>query len=100
LGVIGTPQDAIAHIEGLQRSSGGGFGTYLILAHDWADEDATRRSFDLFARYVMPHFQDSATRRLQNWTAYHAEDAAHMKMLSDAQARARAKYEAEKQGRG
>ncbi|HTQ94036.1 MAG TPA: LLM class flavin-dependent oxidoreductase [Streptosporangiaceae bacterium] len=100
LGVIGTPEDAIAHIEGLQQSSGGGFGTYLILAHDWADEDATRRSFELFARYVMPHFQGSTTRRLQNWAAYHAEDAAHMKMLSDAQARARAKYEAEKQDRG
>jgi hypothetical protein len=37
---------------------------------------------------------------MENWAAYHAEDAAHMKMLSDAQARARAKYEAEKQADG
>jgi hypothetical protein len=35
LGVIGTPEDAIARIEGLQRSSEGAW-YLLILAHDWA----------------------------------------------------------------
>ncbi len=54
--VIGTPDDAIAQIEALVEISGG-FGAFLFLAHNWANREATRRSYDLFARYVMPHFQ-------------------------------------------
>ena len=68
--VIGTPDDAIAQIEKLQDQSGG-FGKYLLLAHEWADREATRRSYELFARYVMPHFQDSAVAptRSRDWAA-------------------------------
>jgi limonene 1,2-monooxygenase len=54
--VIGTPDDAIAYIQQLLDQSGG-FGTFLALGHDWADPDATLRSYRLFAREVMPHFQ-------------------------------------------
>jgi limonene 1,2-monooxygenase len=54
--VIGTPEDAIAHIEGLREQSGG-FGTFLLLGHDWANREATLNSYRLFARQVMPHFQ-------------------------------------------
>jgi limonene 1,2-monooxygenase len=97
LGVVGAVEDAIEHIEGLQTASGVGFGTYLLLAHDWADPVATDQSLELFARYVMPHFQGSTARRLENWAAYHAEDEAHMKMLSEAQAATKARYEAEQQ---
>ncbi|MBV9173702.1 MAG: LLM class flavin-dependent oxidoreductase [Chloroflexi bacterium] len=61
LGVIGTPDEAIAQIERLQEQSGG-FGCYLMMAHEWADPAATRKSYELFARYVMPRFQNSATR--------------------------------------
>ena len=34
--VIGTPDDAIAQISRLAEQSGG-FGTFLIMAHEWAD---------------------------------------------------------------
>lgn len=61
IGVIGTPDDAIAQIKKLEEQSGG-FGAYLMMAHDWANWDATRRHYELFARYVMPEFQGSATR--------------------------------------
>jgi len=54
--VIGTPDDAIAYIEGLQEQSGG-FRTFLLLGHDWADPEATMRSFRLFAREVVPYFK-------------------------------------------
>ena len=54
--VIGTPEDAIAHLEGLREQSGG-FGTFLLLGHDWANREATLNSYRLFAREVMPHFQ-------------------------------------------
>jgi limonene 1,2-monooxygenase len=64
VGVIGTPDDAIAQIESLQKQSGGA-GAYLMMAHDWADWEATTRHYELFAQHVMPSFQGSAVR-LQN----------------------------------
>ena len=59
MAVIGTVEDAIAQIQRLQAQSGG-FGSYLFMGHEWADTAATRRSYELVARYVMPRFQDSA----------------------------------------
>jgi limonene 1,2-monooxygenase len=61
--VIGTPDDAIATIERLQKQTGG-FGCFMLLAHEWANSRATNDSYELFARYVMPHFQgDNANRK-------------------------------------
>lgn len=57
--VIGTPDDAIAQVQRLVEQSKG-FGTYLLMAHDWADRLPTLRSYELFAREVMPAFQGSA----------------------------------------
>jgi len=51
--VIGTPDDAVAQIRRLADQSGG-FGTYLLMAHEWADRPQTLRSYELFSRYVMP----------------------------------------------
>jgi len=60
--LVGTPQDAIAHIEKLQKQSGG-FGTLMFLAHNCADFEATKKSYELFARHVVPHFQNSNRNR-------------------------------------
>ncbi len=62
-GAIGTPEMCTAQIERLQAQSNGGFGAYLMLAHNWADPQATLRSYELVARHVMPRFQgqDQAT---------------------------------------
>jgi limonene 1,2-monooxygenase len=54
--VIGTPDDAVAQIRSLAERSGG-FGTLLLLAHDCADPERTAKSYDLFARYVIPELQ-------------------------------------------
>ncbi|HEU0154998.1 MAG TPA: LLM class flavin-dependent oxidoreductase [Stellaceae bacterium] len=54
-GVCGTPDDAIALIERLYEKQGT-FGAFLHQAHNWADFAATKRSYELYARYVMPHF--------------------------------------------
>ena len=51
--VVGTPDDLIEAILHLQRITGG-FGVVLGFAHDWANHEATRRSWDLVARYVIP----------------------------------------------
>ena len=58
--VIGTPDDAVAQIRRLADQSGG-FGTYLLMAHEWADRPQTLRSYELFSRYVMPEVTRSAT---------------------------------------
>ena len=60
-GVIGTPEDAARQIQRLWDQSGG-YGTYLFMAHDWADREATLRSFELVARQVMPRFQGTLGR--------------------------------------
>ncbi len=51
--VIGTPDDLVAGIRHLQEVTGG-FGVVLGFAHDWANREATLRSWDLMARYVIP----------------------------------------------
>lgn len=66
--VIGTPADAIELIEELVDQSGG-FGTILLQAHEWADTAATNHSYELFARYVMPHFdtRTASTAESKSW---------------------------------
>ena len=53
---VGTPDDLIAKIKELQEHTGG-FGGFLVLGMDWADTEHLHHSYDLIARYVMPHFQ-------------------------------------------
>jgi limonene 1,2-monooxygenase len=68
LGVIGTPDDAIAQIDRLEKQSGG-FGTYLLMHHEWARPAETIRHYELFARYVKPRFQGT-TARLESAEQY------------------------------
>ena len=56
--IVGTPDDCIAGIERLQELTGG-FGKFMIRVEDWAPRDKIHRSYELLARYVMPHFQGS-----------------------------------------
>ena len=56
-GAIGTPDMVDSQISRLWKQSNGGFGAYLMLAHNWANFDATRKSYDLIARNVFPRWQ-------------------------------------------
>ena len=58
--IVGTPDDCIAGIEQLQEMSGG-FGSFMVQVHDWAPREKLLQSYELLARYVMPHFQGSLT---------------------------------------
>ncbi|HEV7790600.1 MAG TPA: LLM class flavin-dependent oxidoreductase [Pseudonocardia sp.] len=58
-GAIGTVEDAKAQVQRLVDQSGG-FGAFLLLAHEWANPEATRRSYELIAQHVMPEFQGQA----------------------------------------
>jgi len=57
--LVGSPETVIKGIERLQGYSQGGFGGILFRAHEWANREQTLRSYELFARYVMPRFQGS-----------------------------------------
>ena len=74
-GVIGTPDDAIALIERLQAKQGE-FGVMLHQAHNWADWEATKRSYELYARYVMPHFSGDNVPRVESfdWCTAHRDE--------------------------
>ncbi len=54
--IVGTPEDCIAGIERLQEISGG-FGGFMVMVQDWAPREKVLHSYELLARYVMPHFQ-------------------------------------------
>ncbi|HEX4253335.1 MAG TPA: LLM class flavin-dependent oxidoreductase [Pseudonocardia sp.] len=69
IGAIGTPDDARAQVQRLVDQSGG-FGAMLLMAHEWANPEATRRSFELIAQHVMPEFQG------QNWSTLNAKQRA------------------------
>jgi limonene 1,2-monooxygenase len=64
-GAIGTPDDALRVLENYWEKTGG-FGCILMLAHDWADWEATKRSYELFARYVLPRFEERSAWRSQS----------------------------------
>jgi limonene 1,2-monooxygenase len=55
--LIGTPDDAIAKIHALREKTGA--GGLLITVKEWGSRETQWRSFELFARYVMPEFQGS-----------------------------------------
>jgi limonene 1,2-monooxygenase len=54
--LVGTPDDMIAALRRLQESTGG-FGGFMVLANDWAPREATLRSYELIARFVMPELR-------------------------------------------
>ncbi|GAA1876128.1 LLM class flavin-dependent oxidoreductase [Pseudonocardia ailaonensis] len=97
-GVIGTPEQARAQVQRLVDQSRGGFGTLLLMGHDWASPEATKRSFELFASDVAPHFQGQAEPTLT--AARRASEVRDdlSKTQLDAIATMTAKYEAEKEG--
>ena len=73
--VIGDPSDAIQQIEKLQNETGG-FGCYLLVDHAWARFEDKLKSYELFARHVMPHFQGHNTQRRDsyNWVRDSQDD--------------------------
>ena len=99
MGAIGTPDDAVAALERFWDQSGG-FGCILYFHHPWATHDAIRRSFTLFAEYVIPAFAQRNASRIasldwlgQNVQAFQAASHAAAQKTID-------KHIAEDEGRG
>jgi len=95
LGAIGAPDACAAQIERLWQQSNGGFGAYLMLAHNWANPQATARHYELIARQVMPQFQGHAQATLD--AARRAKEVRQVLAAaqSDAVEAARTRYQAE-----
>ncbi|MGV0871359.1 LLM class flavin-dependent oxidoreductase [Mycolicibacterium sp. XJ879] len=96
-GVIGTPDQARAQVQRLCEQSGG-FGCMLQMGHEWANPAATRRSAELFAAEVIPHFQGQAQPTLD--AAARARDVRENLAATQMSAieHMTKKYEAEKSG--
>jgi limonene 1,2-monooxygenase len=72
---IGTPDDAIAMIEKL-RAKQGEFGVMLLQAHNWAEWEQTKKSYELYARFVMPHFTVANRNRISSYDRLRQDFAA------------------------
>ncbi len=57
--LVGSPVTVEKGIERLLTFTDGGAGAVLFRAHEWANREQTLRSYELFARWVMPRFQHS-----------------------------------------
>jgi len=64
--IIGTPDDAIVQIERMQAETGG-FGGLMLTTQDWTSTEKLRRSLELFARYVIPHFRGHTRGYHDEW---------------------------------
>jgi limonene 1,2-monooxygenase len=76
---VGTPDDLIAYLKRLDEASGG-YGGLLITATEWGTREQVMHSYELVARYVMPHFQGSMTN-LQTSQAWAADKRHELRVL-------------------
>jgi limonene 1,2-monooxygenase len=98
MAVIGTADDAIQQIQRLQEQSGG-FGSFLQLAHNWADWEQTQKSYQLFARHVTPCFQSVNTNRAASYAWASNNHDRFLNTVSDAIQQEIAKDSKEKQAK-
>ena len=81
--VVGTPDDLVAAIRRLQELTGG-FGVVLGFAHDWADREASMRSWELVARYVIPEVNGTLRTLRESADHLHANQKTLMASASAA----------------
>jgi limonene 1,2-monooxygenase len=91
--VVGTPDDAIAQIRRL-REKQGEFGVFLQLAHNWADFEQTKKSYELWRRFVSPAINrmNEARQDSYDWAVEHAPE--FIKAAMDAAAATIARHRA------
>jgi limonene 1,2-monooxygenase len=86
---------AIDQIERLIEHSGG-FGAYLFLGADFAAWPQQRRSYELFAEEVMPHFKHQLAAPQASYDRLMAGGNRFVQLTADAQALSQQSYEAER----
>lgn len=73
--LVGSPETIAKGIERLLTFTEGGAGGVLFRSHEWANREQTLRSYELFARWVMPRFQHSVETTISSreWVSSHRE---------------------------
>ena len=64
--IVGTPDEAIEQIEKINEEAGG-IGGLMLTTHEWIAPDKQKRSMELFARYVIPHFKGHTSDLKREW---------------------------------
>ena len=100
VGAIGTPDDAIDQIDRLNKQSNGGFGGYLCMSHEWANPQATKRSYELLSQVVIPEFQGHKARLFDAERRAQAVHADLFAKQAQALADTTAKHQAERAKKG
>jgi limonene 1,2-monooxygenase len=100
IGAIGTVDDARAQVQKLWDQSNGGFGAMLLLGHEWANPEATNRSWELIAQHVMPAFQGQAQGTLDAAARARGTREAHAATQLAAVDHMNAKYQQELAAKG
>ncbi len=87
--IIGTPDDLIKAVRDMVELTGG-FGTVIGFAHDWANREATLRSWDMVARYVIPEvngmldgYRESQKHVIENRDSFERAGAAVLAKISE-----------------
>jgi limonene 1,2-monooxygenase len=96
---LGTPDDMIEAIAQLDKQSSG-FGTVLLLAHNCASPEATFKSYELFARYVMPAVTGANLARGESLDWAHANSQRFIGAMMGGIAKAVEDHETERAERG
>jgi limonene 1,2-monooxygenase len=94
--VIGTPEMAVAQIQRLLDRSGG-FGGYLFQGADFANWEATLRSYELFAEQVMPHFTGHLAPVLRSYSHVLGETDANRQSTAAARVAAEQQWQRERE---
>jgi len=92
--VVGTPEDAIAQIRRLQAKQGE-FGAFLQLAHNWANWDATKKSYELWQRHVTPVINNANVNRIDSYEDVRQHGARYMGAAVNAAMATLQKHQAE-----
>jgi len=69
-GAIGTRTTRLRVLGKLLDQDRRFFGCILMLAHDWADWEANKRSYELFARNCSRALQSAAHGARNQWIGY------------------------------
>lgn len=93
--VIGTPEMAVNQINRLAEQTGG-FGTYLLFDHQWANRRDTLDSYELFAREVVPAVRGDNARRVASLDWMTANNTQFQMEMRGARQAAADKYQTEK----
>jgi limonene 1,2-monooxygenase len=97
-GIVGTPEMAIKQIERLIEQTGG-FGAYLFLGADFATWPNQKRSYEIFAEQVIPHFKFQTEPLQKSYEATMTGGTKFVDATVQAQALSKAQYDQERLAR-